>query len=431
MARQNTNTRPEPRFENGYFIPSAPIPDPRNIEDFKWYHGFETIPKIANNPIDTFNHSQFKDPVTQYKIFANNFSVINDPAIIKHCFVDNRSNYRLGAIRQRLLRSILGDGIITSEGEKWKHARQAMSPMFTPRNVKHFASVMKTTTEREMDNLFAVKGPIKISQPMATLTYLVLSDTLFSGDIDRGQGQIIQDVATALLHLGRPDPLDIFNAPTWIPRLTRLKGTKAVANLRDMIGTILRKRKAEKAKGHELPDDFLTRLLSVGSNDERAFSDIEIEDQLLAFIGAGHETTARALSWLFYLLSNDTKSRDRFEAEIDELDMDTIPPENWGDQLPFALACFEETMRLFPPAPFIVREAIDDDVIKDVTLHANSILFINTWILHRHETLWVDPEMFKPDRFLGDARANIDRFQYLPFGVGERVCIGYRQNLSV
>jgi len=352
MARQNTNTRPEPRFENGYFIPSAPIPDPRNIEDFKWYHGFETIPKIANNPIDTFNHSQFKDPVTQYKIFANNFSVINDPAIIKHCFVDNRSNYRLGAIRQRLLRSILGDGIITSEGEKWKHARQAMSPMFTPRNVKHFASVMKTTTEREMDNLFAVKGPIKISQPMATLTYLVLSDTLFSGDIDRGQGQIIEDVATALLHLGRPDPLDIFNAPTWIPRLTRLKGTKAVANLRDMIGTILRKRKAEKAKGHELPDDFLTRLLSVGSNDERAFSDIEIEDQLLAFIGAGHETTARAL--------------------------------------------------------------------------ANSILFINTWILHRHETLWVDPEMFKPDRFLGDARANIDRFQYLPFGVGERVCIGQR-----
>jgi len=421
MARQNTDKRPPPRFENGYFIPSVPIPD-----HYKWRHGFSTLKKIVNNPLESFNHSQFKDPVTQYKLLGGNFTVINNPAIIKHCFVDNRNNYRFNAIRQRLLRTILGDGLITAEGEKWKHARHAMAPMFTPRNVNSFGEVMKTTTEREMSKLFSTSDPIGVSQQMSTLTYLVLSDTLFSGDLDHAQEEVLEAVSTALLYVGRPDPLDLLNAPDWMPRLTRSRGTKAVSNLRRMIGELLQKRKAEQQMGIALPDDFLTRLLEVGSGKERAFADTEIEDHLLAFIGAGHETTARALSWLFYLLSNDTKSRDRLEVEVDALDMMNIPPEKWIDHLPFALACFEETMRLFPPAPFIVREAINDDIVDDITITADSVLFVNTWQLHRHQTLWDNPEAFRPERFLGDERTAIDRFQYLPFGVGERVCIGQR-----
>jgi len=426
MAHQKTSKRPKPRFENGHFIPSVPIPDPRNVEDYKWRDGFSTIKKVVNNPLESFNHSQYKDPVTQYKLLGQNFTVINDPKLIKHCFVENRDNYRFSAIRQQLLRSILGDGLITAEGDKWKHARRAMSPMFTPRNVKSFAKVMKTTTEREMKNLFKTNGSVEISQHMSALTYLVLSDTLFSGDIDRDQSQVIKDVSTALLYLGRPDPLDLVNAPEWMPRLTRIRGLKSVANLRVMIGGVLQKRKARKANGKDLPDDFLTRLLNVGSNDEHAFTDLEIEDHLLAFIGAGHETTARALSWLFYLLSNDTKSRDRLEAEVDGLNMEDIPPEQWSGHLPFSLACFEETMRLFPPAPFIVREAINDDIVDDITIDADSVLFVNTWQLHRHQILWKHPDAFMPERFLGDGKSPIDRFQYLPFGVGERVCIGQR-----
>lgn len=162
----------------------------------------------------------------------------------------------------------------------------------------------------------------------------------------------------------------------------------------------------------------MNRLLEVGDKETRAFTDVEIEDHLLSFIGAGHETTARALSWLFYLLSQDTKSRDRFEAEVDTLDTEIIPPETWGDHLPFAMACFEETMRLFPPAPMIAREAINKDTIGDIIIPAGSILFLNTWLLHRHHTLWEAPDAFRPYRFMSDARNDIDRFQYLPFGVG-------------
>ena len=426
MVRKTKKGRAQARFEDGHFVPSVPIPDRRKTEDYRWYHAISAIKTIANNPLESFNEEQFENPVTQYRLLFGEFSVINDPSLIKHCFVDNRDNYKFSAIRQRILRAVIGDGLITAEGEKWTHARRAMSPMFTPRNVKNFAQVMKSTAEREMPQLLEKNGPVEIAQPMAALTYLVLSDTLFSGEIEREQQEILNNVSTALTYVGRPDPLDLLNAPEWLPRLSRLRGLKAVKQLRQMIGELTQSRKARRDAGEALPDDFLTRLLNVGDKDIAPFSDIDIEDHLLAFIGAGHETTARALSWLFYLLSNDTISRERLEAEVDSLDIDNISPESWGDYLPFTLACFEETMRLFPPAPFIVREAINEDKKGDITIPAKSVLFLNTWQLHRHKTLWDTPEAFIPDRFLGKPRDKIDRFQYLPFGVGQRVCIGQR-----
>lgn len=426
MARQTHKTRPEARLDEGQFIPSVPIPDMRKTEDYRWYHGLSALRTIASNPLESFNAEQFENPVSQYKLFFQDFCVINKPDLIKHCFVDNRDNYKFSAIRQRVLRAVIGDGLISAEGAKWTHARRAMSPMFTPRNVKTFAEVMKTTTEREIPNFLEQDGPIKIAQPMAALTYLVLSDALFSGEIDRDQQAVLKDVSTALNYVGRPDPLDLLNAPEWVPRLTRLRGLKAVKNLRDLIGELIQTRKTRRDAGEGLPDDFLSRLLLVGDEKTAPFSDIDIEDHVLAFIGAGHETTARALSWLFYLLSNDIKSRDRLEAEVDQLDINNLSPDRWGEHLPFTMACFEETMRLFPPAPFIVRQAIEDDVHGDITIPSKSVLFLNTWQLHRHKTLWDRPAAFIPERFLGEARDKIGRFQYLPFGVGERVCIGQR-----
>lgn len=426
MVSKTKKRRARARFEGGHFIPSVPIPDKRKTEDYRWYHAIGAIKTIANNPLESFNEAQFETPVTQYNLLLNNFSVINDPALIKHCFVDNRDNYKFSAIRQRVLRAVIGDGLISAEGAKWTHARRAMSSMFTPRNVKSFAQDMKSTTEREMPLLLEKNGPIEIAQPMAALTYLVLSDTLFSGEIEREQQEILNNVSTALTYVGRPDPLDLLNAPDWLPRLSRLRGLKAVKHLRHMIGELIQSRKARRDLGEALPDDFLTRLLDVGDEDTASFSDVDIEDHLLAFIGAGHETTARALSWLFYLLSNDSVSRERLEAEVDRLDIEKISPEIWGEHLPFTMACFEETMRLFPPAPFIAREAINEDRHGDIIIPAKSVLFLNTWQLHRHKLLWDKSEAFIPERFLGKARDKIDRFQYLPFGVGARICIGQR-----
>jgi len=333
-------SRPAPQYVDGLFVPSVPIPVSKPLTEYTVWDMLPTALAVARNPLETFNAAQYKIPVSQYPLFGVFFTVVNHPNMIRHCFVENRGNYGFQALRQRVLRAIIGDGLITAEGETWQHARRAMAPMFTPRAIKGFGQIMRAATKREIPDLFDTDAVMPIAPAMATL--------------------------------------------------------------------------------------ILNRLLSIGDAETAAFTDTQIEDHLLAFIGAGHETTARALSWMFYLLSNDHSARERLEAEVDALDIEAVSPEKWGEALPFATACFEETMRLFPPAPMIVREAKDDDQYLTTHIPKKSVLMVNTWQLHRHETLWSAPNAFNPERFLGDNRAQIDRFQYLPFGVGERVCIGQR-----
>jgi len=427
LAELLPSGRPKPRFENGNFIPSVPIPDSRQAEDYSLFDILASIIKITRNPVESMGRSGYERGVTQFTFFKHTFTYINSPEAIKHCFIDNRENYHFQKIRQRLLETIAREGLLTVEGPDWQHARRAISSMFTPRNVKSFAQTIRETTERVMDDLFGHSDPILTANIFSQLTYLVLSDTLFSGDIQADQAQVLEDVATTLETMGRPHLLDMLGAPDWLPRITNKAGQNALNNIREMIARVIEKRQAKKTNGNPLPDDFLTRLLSVGDDGQtHPFTDAQIEDHIISFIGAGHETTARALCWLVYLLSQDTKRRARLEAEIDALDIDGLPCENWADHLPYTLACFEETMRLFPPAPFISREAITDDTVDGYAVAADEVVMINTWQLHRHTQYWDNPSAFIPERFLPENRGKIGRFQYLPFGVGERVCIGQR-----
>jgi cytochrome P450 len=174
-----------------------------------------------------------------------------------------------------------------------------------------------------------------------------------------------------------------------------------------------------------VPDDFLTRLLNIKTEEGETLNDKQIEDQLVTFIGAGHETTSRAMTWMVYLLSQDDASCETLEKEIDALDV-SLPPEDWHEHIPLAMACFEETMRLYPPAPIISRELIEADTYQDLALKKDSAVMINLWALHRHRKLWTHPDRFEPARFMPEKRESIHRFQYLPFGLGHRVCIGQR-----
>lgn len=418
--------RPIPKFEDGYFIPAVPVPSQKPVSDYTVWDMILTLIKTVQNPLETFNEVHYRIPVAQYPLFGMFFTVINQPDFIRHCFVENRKNYGFQRIRQNILKPIIGEGLITAEGETWAHARKTMSPMFTPRNIAHFGEIMRRSAEAELEGLFSVDAAQPVAAPISALTYNVLSATLFSGDIEADSSQVLEDISTILSHMGRPDPMDLLGAPKWVPRVTRLPGLKAVKRVRRMISALTERRRIERQAGQKLPDDFLSRLLLAETDGEPSFTDQQIEDHVIAFIGAGHETTARALVWMFYLLSQDTGAREKVEAEVDALDMGKADPKDWGQHLPYTLACFEETMRLFPPAPLISRAALSEDQYGTSYIPANSVLMVNLWQLHRHETLWERPNAFDPERFLGANRDAIDRFAYLPFGVGERVCIGAR-----
>jgi cytochrome P450 len=297
-----------------------------------------------------------------------------------------------------------------------------MAPVFTPRNVHGFAASMRKTAEAFAETL--KPGKALLAPAMSELTYRVLSEALFSGEISGDTEAILADVALFLEMLGHPDPLDVLRVPAWVPRPTKLRGRSSMKRLRNRVRALIEAREKRLEAGETLPRDFATLLLEAGRGTENAFSHDEIEDHLITFIGAGHETTARGLAWTLYLLANDPVSRTRIEAEIDALDMDHIAEQDWLDALPFTRACFEEAMRLYPPAAAIARVAIREDNCNGVVVPAGSTVLVNTWILHRHHLLWERPDSFDPERFMAPVRDRIDRFAYLPFGLGPHICIG-------
>ena len=425
MARHDYKFRPGPKWEDGFFIPPAPIPAPKHPKDWSFLENLDSLLAMSRNPVTASTEASMTLEDVQIHAMGQDMIVVTSPKVIHHMFVANAKNYRMHPIRQAILKPVLKEGLITAEGEIWKFARRALSPVFIPRHTKSFAAAMARVTDKMLGEVFPDGETVDINESFLKLAYGVLSETLFSGEIDGQSEEALRDISHFLNALGKADPLDILMAPKWMPRLTKLGGRGAVNRLRAQVLALAKDRRSRIESGTDVPDDFLTRLLRTETEDGERFNDEQIVDQLVTFIGAGHETTSRALTWLSYLLSQDTDSLAKMEAEIDALDMDH-PPEDWLDKLPFAMACFNESMRLYPPAPLISRQAIDSDEVDGKAISKECGVLINLWALHRHRKHWERPDAFDPARFIGVRGETIGRFDFLPFGVGHRVCIGQR-----
>jgi cytochrome P450 len=410
--------RPEP------FEPPAPVPrtiPPSNLEIIK---------VMFSNPLELWGKPSYTLPWMQVKFFGQLTTICHDPSLIKHVLVDNASNYQMQPIRQLVLRPILRDGLLTAEGDVWKRSRKAMAPVFTPRHARGFATQMLRVSEAFAERY---AGParnaeaVNIATGMTELTYEILAETLFSGEIATGTAGFAERVDTLLRNMGRIDPLDLLIAPAWIPRLTRLPGRKALRAFREIVSDTMLARKTRMEAGDAVPEDFLTLLLNVEGAE--GLTRDEIEDNILTFIGAGHETTARALAWALYCVAQSPHFRILMEEEIDRVIADGADPVDWLELMPHVRAAFEETMRLYPPAPSINRAPIEDDTWTaadgtTITLPEGQSVLVMPWTLHRHELYWDKPRHFMPERFLPANRDSIHRFQYLPFGAGPRICIG-------
>ncbi|PTM95996.1 cytochrome P450 [Mycoplana dimorpha] len=410
--------RPEP-FE-------PPAPEPRTVPPSR----LEIIRTILRNPLELWGVPSYTLPWIETRFFREHTLIVNDPGLIRHILVDNARNYRMADVRQLVLRPILRDGLLTAEGAVWKRSRKAVAPIFTPRHSQGFAGQMLRQSERYAEK-YAGAGAegvvFDISTDMTELTFAILADTLFSGEIASSSN--FADDVNALLHrMGRVDPMDLLKAPAWVPRLTRIGGRKVLDKFREIVRRTMDMRlERMKAEPDAVPKDLLTLLLEQLGSD--GLTSGEIEDNILTFIGAGHETTARALAWTLYCVANCPNVRKDMEAEIDQVLASGAEPVEWLELMPRTRAAFEEGMRLYPPAPSINRAAIEADRWTSpqgevVDIPQGITVLIMPWTLHRHELYWNRPRAFMPERFLPENRDRIDRFQYLPFGAGPRVCIG-------
>lgn len=404
-----------------------PAPTPRTVPPSR----LEIIRTVFRNPLELWGEPSYTLPYIDTKFFNQRTLIVNHPGLIRHILVDNVANYEMAEIRQLLLRPILRDGLLTAEGDVWKRGRKAMAPVFAPRHAKGFAAQMLEQSElyaAKYDTLARAGAVSDLSVDMTELAFGILSETLFSGDVVTESGDISGDVDRLLHVMGRVDPMDLLRAPSWVPRVTRFGGARVLGKFRAMVLETMRKRLAILRQTPDAaPQDFLTLLLQRMGPD--GLTEDEIEDNILTFIGAGHETTARALAWTLYCVSQRPEFRRRMENEIDQVIAEGAEPVEWLDRMPYVRAAFEEGLRLYPPAPSINRQAIAADQWTDpsgevVTIEAGMTILVMPWTLHRHSLLWESPRAFLPERFLPENRASIERFQYLPFGVGPRVCIG-------
>jgi len=411
------DTQPQP------FVP--PHPTPRNRPPTR----LELIRTTMRNPIEIWGEPSYSEPYIHVRFLGDTVLIANTPELIRHVLIDNAKNYRMARVRQLILRPILRDGLLTAEGEVWKRSRKAMAPVFTPRHIHGFAEMMKARVETFLNRYRDGAGTVRdIGHDMTELTYDVLSATLFSDDVAADGSDFADDVDRLLSTMGRVDPLDLLQAPEWLPRFRRLRGRGVLEKFRKVVrDTMAARRQTMQDDPASVPEDFLRLLLE--AEKPGGLTAAEIEDNLITFIGAGHETTARALGWTLYCLANAPQERALIEEEIASVLADNPPPVEWLDRMPKTRAAFEEAMRLYPPAPTINREAIEDETFAftdggTIDIEKRTTVLVMPWVLHRHRLYWDNPDAFQPSRFWPENREVIDRFQYLPFGAGPRVCIG-------
>ena len=403
-----------------------PAPEPRKAP----LNTFALLATLRANPLEVWTAEHFKCGVVRDGLPFLPALVVSDPDAIKHVLLDNSANYRKDDLLLRILSPGLGLGLLTVEGDQWRRQRRAVAPMFARRTILNAAPDMRAAAAALVERwLDAPDGePVDATRDITHLTLDVLQRTIFSSGIERDPEEFRAAMRTYFDTIGRIDPFDALGMPAFLPRLRRRSERAALKFFKEAVADIIEKRRRLiAADPASAPQDLLTLLLNAGDDHAGGeLSEAEIHANVLTFIAAGHETTANALMWSLFLLTQAGAWAERIAEEANTAGS---PASDGGERdpcagLPIARAVVEEALRLYPPIAAISRVAIGPDKIGGHDVKPGTMVIVAPYVVHRHELLWERPAMFDPNRFLGAARERIGRYAYIPFGAGSRVCIG-------
>ena len=382
---------------------------------------------LRSNPVATWTRMHFERPIVYGSSVLGRVAVVSDPTEIRRVLVENAANYDKGGLTKRMLGAGLGTGLLLAEGQDWKAQRRALAPLFSPRHVAGFRRSMVTVADEFVARWARMRDGrrIDVANEMARVTLRVLGRTVFSEAMNRPEDQFAAVVSRYLENVGQVDPLDILDMPSWVPRLGRVRARPLLKFFEDTVDGMVETRRALIASDPAAaPRDLLTLLLQARDPETgTGLSEADVKANVVTFLIAGHETTSNALTWALFLLSTDAKAREAVEAEVDRLMPDGRVDPDRVDDFVWTRAVLDEAMRLYPPAASITREALGPDTLGGIRIKAKTMVVVAPYVLHRHKLLWDAPDHFVPRRFLPENRGGIDRFAYLPFGAGPRICI--------
>lgn len=315
---------------------------------------------------------------------------------------------------------VLGNGLVTSSGEVWKRHRRIIQPVFHRSRMAAMANRMAQAGEQLLAGWADKAGqPVNIAAEMMQLALEVISQTMFTTSVAHHIDQIHH-----ALHVSLKYAFDSFHNPLCLPLWVPTARNREFRSVMQFMDKLIYELIAERRRSGAQHDDLLDLLLQARDEETGGgLSDQELRDEALTIFAAGHETTANALAWTWYLLATHPETKARFHEEVDRVLQGRTPSADDLQHLPYTRAVFDESLRLYPPAPAIQRKATTHATVGGLSLPAGALVLVGTYNIHRHPAYWRDSERFMPERWLNGERPAA-RCAYLPFGAGPRACVG-------
>jgi cytochrome P450 len=379
---------------------------------------------LVRNPILSLPQAVYEEPIVVHDNGHIVIAWITDPALVEQVLLHDSANFTKTPLEKRVFAHSLGDGLVTSEGATWRWQRRTAAPLFRPADLASLVPKMVAPAEQQIARWR--RSPAGSVQPiehdMTEVSFDIISATILAGSADAEAAAILEAAETGLASISWDIAAAMLNVPEWLWYPGKYKRRNAAHRMRAAVASILARR---RSAGLEGSDDLLARLaLARDTETGEPMSERHLVDNLITFLGAGHETTAKALTWALYLLARAPQWQEQILAETVAAAGKAPLRAEHLEQLPVTRAVLNETMRLYPPVPIMTRQAAVDTRLGPAAISAGTLIMIPIFATHRHRRLWDDPDRFDPGRFALDKHAKRPRTQFMPFGFGSRTCIG-------
>jgi len=367
--------------------------------------------------------------VVRFKFGPFDYYLVTDPDVVRHVLVDNAKAYTKS--RNYVgLKIVLGEGLLTSEGDHWRRQRKLAQPAFHRSRLAALTGQMTRATrdmlERWRREGVGIGAPFCVHEEMMRLTFRIVGLTLFSADVDGDARDVGRALDTAL-RWANDYAEALFRIPPYVPTPANLRFRRAMKTLDGIVYRLIADRRARAAANGGYGDDLLAMLMEAvdeGSGAPARMTDQQLRDEIITMVLAGHETTANLLSWTFSLLARHPDVEARVRDEARRALGEREPTFEDVKSLEYTKLVLEEALRLYPPAWMFERQSVEPDTLGGYRVEAGSIIGVCPYVIHRHPAHWESPETFDPERFRPERADRRPRYAYLPFGGGPRTCIG-------
>jgi unspecific monooxygenase len=383
----------------------------------------EAFAVLRRNPLELWGARAYEAEVLPGRFFGRPQLLLNAPEAVRQVLVSNADNYGRNSGTRRVLAPIIGEGLFLAEGAAWRHQRRTIAPAMAPRATALLARHIVAATasyEPVLDGL--ANKAVELTPHLQRLALSIAGQSMFSLEMADSADRLRALLMRYAERFAKPGALDLLLPARMASPLDRGRARFRTDWLAFVNGLVER-RLAQPAAAAG-PRDLFDLLWSARDpEDGSAFSRAQLCDEVATMIVAGHETTAVTLFWACYLAARLPEQQARLAEEAAGVALEEADAAEALAKLPLIRAHVDETLRLYPPAFMIVREALGADEVAGHRVVKGTVVVISPWLLHRHRARWRDPDEFDASRFAPGAAAP-ERFSYLPFGAGPRVCVG-------